>query len=180
LLFTAGYLLMWGSAGLLAYGVYEVGKSLFGDQLAWSGAGQWLAASVLALAAVYELTPPKDVCLSKCRSPIGFLLGSWRDGRLGALEMGSRHAGWCLGCCWALMAALFALGVMSLIWMAFVAALIALEKTLPWRRVATWGTAAILLVLAVALLAAPGAVPGLVVPGSHAAAGAMHSMGSMH
>ena len=69
--------------------------------------------------------------------------------------MGARHAAWCLGCCWALMAALFALGVMSLAWMAFIAALIALEKTLPWGRAATWGTAAILVVLAVAVLAVP-------------------------
>ena len=94
---------------------------------------------MLAVAALYELTPLKDVCLAKCRSPLGFLLGTWREGRLGALEMGSRHAGWCLGCCWALMAALFALGVMSLTWMAFVAALIALEKTLPWRRAVDMG-----------------------------------------
>jgi predicted metal-binding membrane protein len=89
--------------------------------------------------------------------------------------MGAKHAGWCLGCCWALMAALFALGVMSLTWMAFVAALIALEKTVPWRRTVTWGTAIILLALAIGVLAAPGDVPGLVVPGgSHSAMHAMH------
>ena len=177
LLFAAGYLLIWGAAGLGAYALFELGKSLLGTGLAWHGAGRWLAAGVLALAAVYELTPLKDVCLSKCRSPVGFLLGSWRDGRRGAIEMGSRHAGWCVGCCWALMAALFALGIMSLVWMAFVAALIALEKTLPWRRVATWGTAAILLVLAVAMLTVPDSVPGLVVPGSQTA---MNAMSSMH
>jgi hypothetical protein len=74
------------------------------------------------------------------------------------------------------MAALFALGVMSITWMAVVAALIAFEKTVPWRRAATWGTAAILLVLAVAVAAAPGRVPGLVVPGSPTA---MHAMDSM-
>jgi predicted metal-binding membrane protein len=75
------------------------------------------------------------------------------------------------------MAALFALGVMSLAWMAFVAALIAFEKTVPWRRAATWGTAAILLVLAIGLAAAPRSVPGLVVPsGSH---NAMHAMKAM-
>ena len=80
--------------------------------------------------------------------------------------MGAGHGAWCLGCCWALMAALFALGVMSLVWMAVVAALIALEKTLPWRRVVTWGTAAVLLAFAVAVAAAPRDVPGLTTPGS--------------
>ena len=80
--------------------------------------------------------------------------------------MGARHGAWCVGCCWALMASLFALGVMSLAWMAFVAALIALEKTLPWGRAATYGTAAILLALGVLVLAAPAAIPGLTLPGS--------------
>src|SRR6187200_2463466 len=78
-------------------------------------------------------------------SRVGFLLGSWRDGLPGALQMGMKHGAWCVGCCWALMASLFALGVMSVVWMAFVAGLIAVEKTVPWRRVATWGTAALLL-----------------------------------
>ena len=82
-----------------------------------------------------------------------------------------------MGCCWALMLALFALGVMSLIWMALVAALIALEKTLPWRRAATWGTAAILVVLAIAIVAAPHALPGFVVPSdAHGTAPAMKAM----
>ena len=132
---------------------------------------------MLVLAAAYELTPLKDVCLTKCRSPLGFLLGAWRDGPVGALRMGSKHAGWCVGCCWALMAALFALGVMSLTWMAFIAALIAFEKTLPWRGLATWGTAAMLMVLAIAVLAIPQEVPGLVLPsgGQHH----MHSMTAM-
>ncbi len=97
-----------------------------------------------------------------------------RDGKGGELEMGARHGAWCLGCCWALMAALFALGVMSLAWTAFVAALIALEKTLPWGRAVTWATAAVLLALAVTLVAAPEALPGLTVPG-----GGMHDAGSM-
>jgi predicted metal-binding membrane protein len=177
LLFAGGYLFVWGAAGLGAFGLFRLGRGLFGDGLAWHAGGRWFAAGVLGLAALYEITPLKDVCLAKCRSPLGFLLGTWREGRLGALEMGSRHAGWCLGCCWALMAALFALGVMSLTWMAFVAALIALEKTVPWGRAVTWGTAAVLLALAIAVLAAPHAVPGLVVPsGSH---GAMHGTNTM-
>jgi predicted metal-binding membrane protein len=178
LLFAGAYLLVWGAAGLLAYGSFELGRSLFGGALAWHTGGRWAAGGVLALTAVYEVTPLKDTCLAKCRSPLGFLLGNWRDGRRGALEMGMRHAGWCLGCCVGLMVALFALGVMSLTWMVVVAALVALEKTLPWRRPVTWGIAALLVVLAIAVVAVPHDVPGLVVPGgSH---GAMSSMGAMH
>ena len=177
LLFAAGYLLIWGAAGVLAYALFRIGRGLFADSLAWRAGGQRFAAAVLFAAAIYELTPLKDVCLHKCRSPLGFLLGVWRDGPRGALEMGAWHAAWCLGCCWALMAALFALGVMSLAWMALLAALITLEKTFPWRRAATWSTTVVLLALAAGLLAAPHAVPGLVVPaGGHAGAHAMHAM----
>jgi predicted metal-binding membrane protein len=174
LLFSSSYVLVWGASGLVAYGLFRLGRSVIGGPLAWHAGGRYLAAGVLAGAAAYELTPLKLVCLSKCRSPLGFLLGAWRDGRLGAVEMGSRHAAWCIGCCWALMAALFALGVMSLTWMAVVAGVIVIEKTLPWRRVATWGTAGVLLALAVWLLIAPHSVPGLVMP--HA----MHAMAAMH
>ena len=168
LMFTGGYLLVWSAAGVVAYGLFQLGSSLFGGQLGWDAGGRWFAGAVLLLAALYELTPLKNACLAKCRSPLGFILGTWRDGPRGALEMGARHGAWCVGCCWALMAALFALGVMSLAWTAFVAALIAFEKTLPWGRAVTWGTAAVLVVLAVALVAAPQTVPGLVVPdGAH-------------
>jgi predicted metal-binding membrane protein len=175
LLFAAGYLVTWATAGLVAYGVFAAGRAVLGDQLTWDGAGRWIAGGTLIVAAAYELTPLKDVCLSKCRSPLGFLVGSWRDGLSGALEMGTRHGAWCVGCCWALMASLFALGVMSLAWMAFVAALIALEKTLPWGRAVTYGTAALLLVLGVLLLAAPDAIPGLTLRDS----GGMDSMRMM-
>src|SRR5262249_29372380 len=136
LIFTAGYLLVWSAAGLVAFAVAAAGRGILGDVLAWDRAGRWAAGATLVVAALYELTPLKDVCLGKCRSPLGFLLGAWRDGRTGALRMGARHGAWCLGCCWALMASLLALGVMSLAWMALVAAVIALEKTLPWPRVA--------------------------------------------
>ncbi len=165
LLFASAYLLVWAAGGVVAYGVFRAGSSWFGSELAWSAGGRWIAGGVVAVAALYELTPLKNVCLAKCRSPLGFLLGAWRDGRAGALEMGAKHAAWCVGCCWALMAALFALGVMSLWWMALIAGLITIEKTLPWRRVAMWSTTSVLLLLAVALLAAPQAVPGLVIPG---------------
>jgi predicted metal-binding membrane protein len=177
LLFVTGYLVTWAAAGLVAYGLLTVLDRLAGDVLAWDRAGRWVAGGTLVVAAVYELTPLKDVCLGRCRSPLGFLLGSWRDGPSGAVRMGAKHGAWCVGCCWALMASLFALGVMSLAWMAFVAGLIAVEKTVPWRRVATYGTAALLLTLGVLLLAAPGAVPGLSIPDSGPMDG-MEPMGS--
>jgi predicted metal-binding membrane protein len=165
LLFAAGYLLVWAVVGVAAFAVAAVGARIAGDVLAWDRAGRWVAGGTLVVAAVYELTPLKDVCLGKCRSPLGFLLGSWRGGRAGAVRMGAGHGAWCVGCCWALMASLFALGVMSIAWMAFVAALIAAEKLVPWRRVGTFGTAALLLALGVLMLAAPDAIPGLTIPG---------------
>jgi predicted metal-binding membrane protein len=175
-LFAAGYLVTWVGAGALAFALAFSGGRIAGDVLAWDRAGRWVAAATLVAAAVYELTPLKDVCLGKCRSPLGMLLGSWRDGWSGALRMGMRNGAWCVGCCWALMASFFALGIMSVVWMAVVAGLIALEKTLPWRRIATYATTAALLALGALLLAAPHAVPGLKIPTS----GSMSQMNQMN
>ncbi len=175
LVFASGYLLTWTAAGLLAFGISDAAGRLLGDVLAWDHAGRWVAGGTLALAAAYELTPLKTVCLRQCRSPLGFLLGSWREGLSGALAMGAKHGAWCVGCCWALMASLFALGVMSIAGMAFVAGLIAAEKTLPWGRAVTYGTAAILLALGVLLVALPDAIPGMIIPGQ----GPVDQMGSM-
>jgi predicted metal-binding membrane protein len=164
LLFATGYLLTWAAAGALAFAIRDAINVTGSDVLAWNHAGRWVAGVTLLVAAIYQMTPLKDVCLGKCRSPLGLLLGSWRDGTTGAVRMGVKNGAWCVGCCWALMAALIALGVMSLVWMAVVAALIAFEKTVPWRRLATGATTGILLVLGLLLLIAPGAIPGLTTP----------------
>jgi predicted metal-binding membrane protein len=165
LLFAVGYLVTWAAAGAGAFVVAYVGARAAGDVLSWDRAGRWFAGATLITAAVYEVTPLKDACLGKCRSPLGLLLGSWRDGRSGALRMGVKNGAWCVGCCWALMASFFALGIMSIVWMTVIAGLIAIEKTLPWRRVAVYGTTAALLALGLLLLSAPHAVPGLTIPG---------------
>jgi predicted metal-binding membrane protein len=165
LVFVCGYLVTWTVAGVGAFVIGLAASRVAGDALSWEDSGRAVAGATLLLAAVYELTPLKNVCLGKCRSPLGFLLGAWRDGWSGALRMGAKNGAWCVGCCWALMAALFALGVMSVIWMAVVAGLIAIEKILPWRRTATYGTALVLLALGVLVLVAPGVLPGLTVPG---------------
>jgi predicted metal-binding membrane protein len=176
-LFVAGYLVAWSAAGLIGYAIFELVRSADFEFLAWDEAGRYLAAGVILAAAVYQLTPLKDVCLAKCRNPLMFFMESWRPGRSGALIMGVEHGAWCVGCCWALMAALFALGVMSIGWMALIAAFIALEKLLPWRAVAQGAVTAVLLVLAIAVAATPDDVPGLTVPGSPEAEQAMEAMG---
>jgi predicted metal-binding membrane protein len=159
--FVAAYLALWVAAGLAAYGIVQAADALAGGTLAWHDAGRPLAGAVILLGAAYQLTPLKERCLRHCRSPLGFLLSHWRDGRVGALRMGVVHGTWCFGCCWALMATLFAVGLMSLGWMAFVAVLIAVERLAPGGERTRYGVAATLAVLGLMLLVAPGAVPGL-------------------
>jgi predicted metal-binding membrane protein len=163
--FVAGYLVSWCSAGLLAYMLVEGVRSLDVRFLAWDNAGPYIAGGIILGAALYQLTALKGMCLRHCRTPL-MLVADRSPGRRDALRMGIEHGGYCIGCCWALMAALFALGVMSIGWMAFVAALIATEKLLPWRTVANRGIAVLLAALGIAVAVAPEHVPGLTIPGS--------------
>jgi predicted metal-binding membrane protein len=172
-MFVAGYLVSWAAAGLFLYAVAQGVDALSPDLFAWDRAGAYLAGGIIVAAAIYQLTPLKDACLTKCRNPLSFVMGSWKPGRSGALRMGAEHGAWCVGCCIALMAVLFALGVMSLVWMAFVAMLIAIEKLLPWKALANRGIALLLLTLGLAVALAPERVPGLTVPGSPEAMRAM-------
>ena len=164
-LFQGGYLAAWTLAGLAAYAIAVSARTSSLPALSWDRGGRYAAAAILAAAAIYQLTPWKERCLTRCRGPLGFVLTSWRDGHLGALRMGALHGAWCLGCCWALMASLFALGVMSVTWMALVAVLIAAERLLPWKELANRGIAALLMALAVGVALAPESVPGLTLPG---------------
>jgi len=164
-LFVAGYLLVWTLAGLGAYAVFELVRAINPPFLAWDEAGRYVTAGVIVAAAIYQVTPLKQACLVKCRSPMMFLAERWRHGRGGGLELGARHGAWCLGCCWALMAALFAVGVMSLGWMALIAAFIAAEKLLPWPVAARRSVAVLLLFLGLGIAIAPADVPGFAEPG---------------
>jgi predicted metal-binding membrane protein len=166
LLFAAGYLAVWSATGVAAFVTATIGGRVAGGLLTWDEAGRWVAGATVVAAAIYQLTPLKDACLTRCRNPLTFLLGSWRPGAAGAFRMGSTSGLWCTGCCWALMAALFALGVMSVRWMALVAAVVAVEKTLPWRALASWGIAGLLLAIGILLLTAPHAIPALTIPGA--------------
>jgi len=130
-LFAAGYLLGWGSfcavATALQWGLESA--RLLSPMLVTTN--PWLGAGILIAAGLSQFTPLKSVCLRHCRTPLGFLLGSWRSGRLGALRMGLEHGAFCLGCCWFLMALLFFGGVMNLYWIVGLAVFVLLEKTIP-------------------------------------------------
>jgi len=178
--FVAGYLLTWTAFGLSAYGLYVGVRSLSIGALSWHRGGPYLAGGALLAAAVYQLTPAKDACLSRCRAPLDFVLTHWREGPVGALRMGVVHGAWCVGCCWGLMAALFALGVMSLTWMVAIAGLIAVEKLLPRKELANRLVAITLVVLGFGVAVAPRHVPGLTLPDSPQARAAMRTMPGMH
>jgi predicted metal-binding membrane protein len=175
--FVAGYLLTWAAVGMLGYALVEGVRSLDLGVLAWDEAGPYVAGGAILAAAVYQLSPLKRRSLRRCRNPRVFVSEHWRPGRVGALRMGIEHGRVCVGSSWALMATLFALGVMSVGWMLLVAALIAAEKLLPWQEVASRGTVVLLAVLAVAVAFAPDDVPGLTIPNSPAAREAMERMG---
>jgi predicted metal-binding membrane protein len=175
-LFTAGYLLTWVIAGLVVWLVFEAVRSLDLSFLGWNDGGRYVAGAVIGGAALYELTPMKKTCLRHCRDR-ELLVADWRDGAAGALRMGMDQGAYCVGSSWALMAALFALGVMSITWMVVIAALIVIEKILPWRETAEAVTLVVLLALAIGVAFFPGQVPGLTVPDSPAAMRAMDSMG---
>jgi len=129
--FAAGYLIAWGGFSLAAT-VAQWGLEralLMSPTMATSSA---ISAGILFLAAgLYQLTPLKYACLEKCRSPLSFVLNSWREGGAGALRMGIEHGAYCLGCCWLLMLLLFAGGVMNLLWVAALAAFVFIEKLVP-------------------------------------------------
>jgi predicted metal-binding membrane protein len=159
---AAGYLAVWAAAGLPGYGLAWLADSLTGTH---PGAAHVLAVALFASCGVYQLSGLKDRCLAHCRSPLGLLLhyGSYR-GRLRDLRVGGHHGAYCLGCCWALMAILIAVGVMNVAAMVGLAALMLIEKV--WRRGPAVGQLAG--VAALALAAATIWLPWLA-PGLHAA-----------
>jgi len=159
--FASGYLLAWAAFGLLAYAFVDGMRSLDLGLLSWDRAGRSIAGAVIVGAALYELTTAKARFLQHCRDSRLLRL---RPGVMGALTTGIEQGGFCIGCSGALMAALFALGVMSITWMLLVAALVALEKLLPWTLLAIGLTAATLALLGVAVLVVPHRVPWLTIP----------------
>jgi predicted metal-binding membrane protein len=162
--FVAGYLAAWTLFGLAAYVVYRLVAGAGIEWLRWEHGGPYAAGAALAAAGLYQLTPLKEACLRHCRGPLRYLVRGWREGRLGALRMGAEHGLFCVGCCWGLMLALFALGVMSLFWTAVAAAVIFAEKVLPQGQRLTRVLAAALVALGLLVALSPRTVPGLTQP----------------
>jgi predicted metal-binding membrane protein len=132
--FLLGYLVVWTAFSVLAtaaqWGLHAV--SLLSPMMV--STSPILGGILLLIAGIYQWTPLKHACLSKCRSPLGFVLNEWREGRWGAFVMGLKHGSYCTGCCWSLMALLFVTGVMNLVWVGAIAGFILLEKVAPGGR----------------------------------------------
>jgi predicted metal-binding membrane protein len=157
--FVAAYLLVWALSGLLAYAGALGAEAV----AAWAALSPEAAARIggvaILAAGLYQLTPLKALCLAKCRSPLAFIMTSWREGAWGALRMGLVHGFYCLGCCWLLFVVLFPLGIMNIAAMAAVTLVIFAEKALPWSVAAARATAAALLLYGAAVIAAPSLLP---------------------
>jgi predicted metal-binding membrane protein len=132
-IFAWGYVAVWGFfsviAAALQWGFEAAG---FLSPMMMNSTSLLFAAAILVAAGFYQLTAAKQACLRHCRGPIQFLMGYWRPGRRGAFWMGAQHGAYCLGCCWALMTLLFFGGVMNLYWIAGLAVIVLLEKTIPF------------------------------------------------
>ena len=151
-IFVAGYLLAWtafsAAAALLQAALQHF--MLLDGMMASSN--EALSAALLAAAGLYQLTPLKDRCLSKCREPVAFFMTRWRPGALGALGMGMSHGAYCVGCCAVLMLVLFAVGVMNLAWVAGLAAFVLVEKLVPGGRLVGRFAGVALIVLGLGML----------------------------
>ena len=130
-MFAAGYFVVWTAfslaATVLQYGLQSA--AIISNGLRTTSVAGGI---ILVAAGIYQLTPLKNVCLKRCRTPIGFFMTNWRDGAGGAFKMGLEHGWFCTGCCWMLMALLFVAGVMNLAWVAAISVLVLLEKVAPF------------------------------------------------
>ncbi|MHB8627506.1 MAG: DUF2182 domain-containing protein [Aggregatilineales bacterium] len=157
--FIASYMVIWTLFGVLAYAFATKIENL-AQQFAWlMDNSSRIGGVILILAGLYQLSPLKRSCLSKCRTPLDFVLGSWRDGYRGAFRMGIEHGVYCFGCCWLLFVILFPLGIMSVAAMAVITLLIFAEKSLPigWR-IAQMAAIA-LIIYGILVIIVPGTLP---------------------
>ncbi|MGH8137707.1 MAG: DUF2182 domain-containing protein [Steroidobacteraceae bacterium] len=130
--FAAGYLFVWLGFAVGATALHwALERAGLISTMMMGSRSRWLSGALLIAAGLYQLSPPKNLCLTHCRAPASFLSRHWRPHALGALQLGARHGAYCVGCCWMLMTLLFVGGVMNLIWIAALAIAVLIEKVLP-------------------------------------------------
>ncbi len=164
--FVAGYVLAWSCFGAIAFGLL---LAVAQTQEALGSGARWVAAVVFAIAGIYQVTPLKDVCLAHCRSPLGQLMHySGYRGRLRDLKVGLHHGAYCVGCCWALMIVLLAVGVMNVPAMVLLAVVIFLEKLWRFGPLVARVAGGVFIALAVLVTSNPNLAPGITrSPGTH-------------
>ena len=149
---AGGYLLVWSLFSVLATALQRLFSSALVLTPMMEPATPFAGGVVLAVAAIYQLTPVKRTCLRACRSPLAFMMQRWRGGAAGAFRLGFRHGAYCLGCCWALMLILFAGGVMNLVVIVALTAWVIVEKLAPFGEQTSVCSGAALAALAVWML----------------------------
>lgn len=160
--FISAYLLLWSLLGIVAY-AGAVGAERLADRSMWLMANAArIGGGVLIAAGLYQLTPFKGICLSKCRSPLAFIMTSWRDGYGGAFRMGLEHGLYCAGCCWLLFVILFPLGMLNVAALAIITALIFAEKSLPYGRQLSWVAGVALVAYGLVVVMLPHALPTMI------------------
>ena len=158
-IFVAAYLAVWTAGGVVAFAAAAVAQDAAEGSMRLMDWAPRVGGGLLIAAGAYQLSPLKRACLGKCRTPLQFIMTSWRDGRGGALRMGAEHAIYCLGCCWMLFVILFPLGIMNVAAMAAITLLIFLEKSSPVGEWASAVAAVGLIAYGALVLAVPGALP---------------------
>jgi predicted metal-binding membrane protein len=157
--FVTGYLLLWALTGLAAFGLARGVEASIAYFAIPANSLARIGGAVLILAGLYQFTPMKNLCLQKCRTPIAFIMTSWRGGIIGAVRMGWLHGLYCFGCCWLLFVILFPLGMMNVAAMAAITLLILAEKIFPWGRLTARASAAVLIAYGGAVIALPTLLP---------------------
>lgn len=157
--FLTGYLFVWLASGVAAY-VGALAAEALATRLDLSAQTSGRIGGLIFVAAgLYQLSPLKDLCLTKCHTPMSFIMTSWREGTLGALQMGAIHGAWCLGCCWLLCAIMFPLGMMNVAALATVTVIVFAEKTLPWGAAVAQAAGVLIFAYGVLIIIQPQALP---------------------
>jgi predicted metal-binding membrane protein len=157
--FTGAYILVWSATGIIAWALAAGGDAVAGRSEWISDHAGQIGGGLLIVAGVYQLTPLKNICLTKCRNPLSFILNYWRDGMGGSFRMGLDHAVFCLGCCWLLFMILLPLGMMNVAILALITILIFAEKSTAFGRQVASFAAVALVVYGAAVIASPELLP---------------------